>query len=724
MLLRSRIILLVSIVFVITFGGLILVGLQRERLAEEPFAEIAINGTEALWQETLGQTTNALEAVADEIAADSDLAEAIGANDTAADGSGDVSRIETLGAGLATPLIAAGSLSDVQILEPDGRMLFAGSDIAEPTRLLDLGTIRAVSAGARLGGIRQVSSDRFRVIVARPYQASAGEPLVLAVAAPVSRSLDAFSQALQAETVLFNTRGRLIEGPRPELWAPLGLILPQRRATVTEIRQDGRIYSVTSVPLADLAAGSAGLLVTAQDATESLAALDRLTVWTVVAMAVALIAILTGLNFYLRAAFRPLNQAVGVLGALSRGDTAAKLTKQSEDEIGMIAEAVGGLRRTLIALNDARRQRELQRRRQERFIRRQMETLAGTLEAGAREEVLSDLRRIVAAASGQNTSDQAGTDEKPGEDGPDTSGAETPGAGTSVGQLIRDDDQLGPLAAVLQQMSGRVVEQHRRLSELVNRLREALVRETELASLQQELSIARDLQHSVLPVDFPDEARYAIYGQMEAARQVGGDFYDFFDCGGGRIAVVIADVSGKGVPAAFFMAICRTLLKTIALFEADPARCVRQLNDLLSSDNEQLMFVTLFFGIFDPDSGHIRCVNAGHNPPFVVAADGSVKALPQSEDMGIGVMEDIDFTDVGFELEPGERLVLYTDGVTEAFNPDGEAYGETRFIEEMTESAAMPPKAATQAMVEAIHRFEAGGDQSDDITFLILQRKT
>ncbi|MEJ8571570.1 PP2C family protein-serine/threonine phosphatase [Microbaculum marinum] len=695
MLLRTRIIILVSAAFIVTFGALVLAGLQRERLAERPYAEIAIKGTEALWREILQSATDTLAELTDGAANDRLLADAVRDDDS--------TRIRTLAVGWTTPLIAAGELSDLQILDRDGRVLFASSHVAEPTRLLDLGTIRTVAEGAELSGIRQVSSDRFRIIVARPYRVSpAASALVLAVAAPVDSLLARFSRSLGATALLLNTRGRFIEGADNALWSALDLTLPQHIAAVTEAKQGDRIYAVTSVPLADLAAGSAGLLVTVQDATESLAALDRLTVLTVAGTLSALLLVLVGLYLYLRVVFRPLDRAVAVLGALSRGDTSAGLTKESDDEIGMIAEAVAGLRKSLTAFSDTRRQRELQRRRQERFIRRQMEALAETLEAGAREELLSDLRRIVAAASGRS------------EDGDESK---------SLDRLIREDDQLGPLAAVLQQMSGRVVEQHRRLSELIARLREALVRETELASLQQELSIARDLQRSVLPVEFPDRDSYSIFGMMESAREVGGDFYDFFERGDGHIAVVIADVSGKGVPAAFFMAICRTLLKTIALFETDPAVCVRQLNDLLSADNDQMMFVTLFFGIFDPETGRLQYVNAGHNPPFMVFADGRVAPLDRSLDIAVAVVEDTDFTNQELTFGPGDRLVMYTDGVTEAFDPAGEQFGEDRFMAVLADTASLPPPDAARSAVETIHVFEAGGDQSDDITLLIVERK-
>jgi sigma-B regulation protein RsbU (phosphoserine phosphatase) len=542
------------------------------------------------------------------------------------------------------------------------------------------------------------------VVVARPYVAmDGGEPLVLAVARPVDALLERYAAAIGAEAVLLNTRGRAVAATDPARWQALDLALPQRAATVTEARRGDRIDAVTAVPLADLAAGSAGLLVTVREETASLAAVDRLTLITVLGTLAALALVLGGLHLYLRSSFRPLDRAVAVLGALSRGDTSVDLRRESDDEIGKIAEAVHSLRGSLATFQDTRRQRDLQRRRQERFVRRQMETLAETLESGAREEVLADLERIVASASDRS-------------DG-------SAGADPSLRRLIRDDDQLGPLAAVLHQMSGRVVDQHRRLSELVARLREALVRETELASLQQELSIARDLQRSVLPVDFPDRETFAVHCVMESAREVGGDFYDVFDHPDGRIGIVIADVSGKGVPAAFFMAICRTLLKAIALFETDPAVIVRQLNELLSADNDQMMFVTLVFGLFDPATGRLDYVNAGHNPPYRVGSEGAVTALPPSEDMAVAVVEDLGFTGQRLDLAPGDRLVLFTDGVTEAFDPAGAAFGEARLERVLADAAGADPAGIARAMVDAVHAFEAGGDRSDDVTLLILARK-
>lgn len=694
MFLRTRVALLVSIVLVIVLGAVVVLGLQRENLAARPYTAIAITGQEALWKEILATKTSELTETVDDIAGDERLHTALAAND--------LPRIRTLLFNWASPGLNVGELADLQIIDNRGRVVATSSRVAEPPRLLDISTVEAVLNGDRPVGIRQVGADQFRVVATAVFAIPSGDRWVIIAAAPTTEPLTRFSTAMDGEAFMLSTRGRLIEGTDVELWRKLALELPQRAATVTQAELGDRLFAVTAVPLTDLSAGFAGLLVVVQDATASLSAVRLLTRLGLVLVAVVLLLTLGGFYLYLRRSFAPLEQAVDVLGALGRGDTSVRLSGGGNDEIGRIAKAVVDLRRSLVALDQTRRQRELQRRRQERFVRRQMEALAGTLEPGAREEVLGDLGRIVAATASGNIAEPA----------------------DPVARLIRDDDQLGPLAAVLQQMSGRVVEQHRRLSELVARLREALVRETQLATLQQELAIAHDLQQSVIPDDFPDRPNFSISGFMESAREVGGDFYDFFERADGRLVFVIADVSGKGIPAAFFMAISRTLLKAIALFENDPGVCIRQLNELLAADNDQMMFVTLFFGVLDPTTGHLDYVNAGHGPPVRIAANGDIAMLPITDDMAVAIMESIEFTTRSVDLAPGDSLVLYTDGVTEAFNVDGDQYGEGRLLELLAEvPSGAEGTAISAAVAEDVAIFEAGCDRSDDITLVVLRFK-
>jgi serine phosphatase RsbU (regulator of sigma subunit) len=203
---------------------------------------------------------------------------------------------------------------------------------------------------------------------------------------------------------------------------------------------------------------------------------------------------------------------------------------------------------------------------------------------------------------------------------------------------------------------------------------------------------------------------------------VGGDFYDFFRLDEHHLALVVADVSGKGVPAAFFMAVSRTLLRAVAQFSQGPADCLRRLNDLLAADNEEMMFVTLFYAVIDTRSGQVVYGNAGHNPPYVVRADGRIEPVPGTGNMALAVMEDLSFDERLLHLHPGDALFMYTDGVTEASDPAQALFGEQRLEAFLSGRHETPVQDLNRELVAAIKVFEAGGAQADDITCLMVRR--
>ena len=207
---------------------------------------------------------------------------------------------------------------------------------------------------------------------------------------------------------------------------------------------------------------------------------------------------------------------------------------------------------------------------------------------------------------------------------------------------------------------------------------------------------------------------------MLPAKEVGGDFYDFFELPDARIAVVVADVSGKGIPAAFFSLVARTLVKAITRSGLSPAACLTEVNEILAAENDQMMFVTLFLGIFDPKTGRLVYGNAGHNPPLILSAGSEVRSIPSTGNPALAVMPGIDYQEQATELTPGEVLFLFTDGVTEAFDPAGEAFGDARLETLLANNRAMPTWMLPQAVSNAVKDFEAGGEQSDDITCVAL----
>lgn len=244
-------------------------------------------------------------------------------------------------------------------------------------------------------------------------------------------------------------------------------------------------------------------------------------------------------------------------------------------------------------------------------------------------------------------------------------------------------------------------------------------------AVESEIKIARQIQESLLPrifPPFPERSEFSLYADNLAAKEVAGDFYDFFFVNERRLVVTIADVSDKGVPAALFMAVTRTLFKNICPHAAGPAEALTEANSVLCQDNDAAMFVTVFLAFYDPADGSFTYANAGHNQPFILRAGGQAEMFGGLGDVPLGVMDDYAFASGQASLEPGDTLALYTDGVTEATNPDEELFGEQRMLDILTERLGQPLDEMTRALMNRLDVFQAG-DRFDDTTMLLLRRE-
>ena len=250
--------------------------------------------------------------------------------------------------------------------------------------------------------------------------------------------------------------------------------------------------------------------------------------------------------------------------------------------------------------------------------------------------------------------------------------------------------------------------------------REALNARNQLVSIQNELEVAKAMQVSILPTNFPSAREWRLHAHMEAAREVGGDFYDFYHLPGGRLGIAIADVSGKGVPAALFMMVSRTLLKSTALEGSDPAEVLRTVNDILCADNDSMMFVTMIYAIYDPSTEQLTYCNGGHNPFLLVHENGQVDLRDPHDGIALGVATDFEFTQHRVQMRDGDLLVLYTDGVNEAENSNEELFGMSRFFEVFEQERYRNPQEASDAIFRTVHQFAGNYPQSDDITCLTL----
>ena len=248
----------------------------------------------------------------------------------------------------------------------------------------------------------------------------------------------------------------------------------------------------------------------------------------------------------------------------------------------------------------------------------------------------------------------------------------------------------------------------------------------QLESLKGDLAVAHEIQQAILPRIFPPFPELAdkveIAASMTAAKDVGGDFYDFFKIDNEHIGFTIADVSGKGIPAAIFMAVSRTLIRATALHGVSPAECMTYSNKLLAKESVNCMFVTVFYGIYNTTTGEVNYCNAGHNPPYIIKNNGEVKAFPMPSQPIVGILSEYDFEEEKMKLEKGDALFLFTDGVTEAMNPTFEEFGEPRFEETLRKAASLDCQAIIDATKTDLAAFVGDAEQSDDITMLALRR--
>ena len=263
--------------------------------------------------------------------------------------------------------------------------------------------------------------------------------------------------------------------------------------------------------------------------------------------------------------------------------------------------------------------------------------------------------------------------------------------------------------------------------EQVRYIRESQQEHNQLESIKNDLAIAGEIQQTILPRSFPPFPELTevvdIYASMTPAKDVGGDFYDFFQIDDERIGLVIADVSGKGVPASLFMAVSLTLLRATALRGVSSAECLTYANKLLCKESLDSMFVTVFYGIYHYKTGMMDYTNAGHNPPYLLRGGRTVECLPVASNFVVGVFDDIEFESNTLTFGIGDTLLLYTDGVTEAFNDKREQFSESNLqdiLASMHESSSA--KEVVTSVLQSVKTFSGDYPQSDDITLLSLQR--
>lgn len=566
---------------------------------------------------------------------------------------------------------------------------------------------------ASMQGLQQLPQSRYGWL--QPLRAG---PYLLLLGQDAARLLPLLAERLPGQFHLLNLRGTRVAGSTDDARLFAQPVVPARAPQATTLDAGdprlagGPALQLISQPLIGAQGRVIGNLVWSRPVAQELQQ-DRQFMQSAAAQILALAAlVIAGLFVFLRHALDPLARNIAVLERLAAGHTEAALVAgevDAEDESGSVARGVTQIRSELLSLETLRQERVRTRRQQERLIRDQLRSLAENLDPGSREDILRALGDPGVATSGVSTP------------GVSTPGVTTPGTAALPAEA---PNVLADLASILGRMSGLVSTQQSRLLKLLREVQASVQTQAMLASLQQELEIAREMQLSILPRQTPDRREVEVAATMIAAKEIGGDFYDYFAIDDDHLAVVIADVSGKGVPAAFFMAISRTLLKSNGLFLRTPGATIAALNDQLCNENDQMMFVTVFYAVLQLSTGRLTYVNAGHNPPLLLRQGGAT-FFPKGRNMGLAVLEGQQYHEGMLQLDAGDGLLLFTDGVTEANDAQGALYGDLRLLQAVQSFEARPDRRGharqlAEHVVAQVRQFEAGAAQADDITVVAL----
>jgi len=241
------------------------------------------------------------------------------------------------------------------------------------------------------------------------------------------------------------------------------------------------------------------------------------------------------------------------------------------------------------------------------------------------------------------------------------------------------------------------------------------------ARMESELEVGQNIQMSMLPDNEYSNEFVNVYAYLAPAREVGGDFYDFFFIDDDHIGFIVGDVSGKGVPAALMMAVCKTLLKSQSRGTNSTAKVMTQVNNEMARENNNYMFVTVFMGILNIKTGELKYTNAGHNPSYIKRKNGSIQKLSDLHGPVVAAMEDLTYKESVETLDPDDFLFLYTDGIPEAHNDKEEMFTDEALEQFLIKDKFMSPKASIENIIEIVEDFEHGAERFDDITALCVK---
>jgi sigma-B regulation protein RsbU (phosphoserine phosphatase) len=692
--LKARIGVIVIGFMAVMVAGLVFAANLREQALRDQLDRTARTGSRALWGKIVETGVQRMRERAPVVTQNQALRAALESGDP-----GEISQAAQVALG---ELRDTGDVTRLDLVSPTKEVLYSSMPAFAPAAAAsDDALARMIERGWTGGGVAIDAERNVTLSVGVPLYDEDGATLAVAVyATDILEALTELKADTGAEALIVNRRGRLLVGTDPEVWERIGGTGGLAGSTSEPERSGDQVFSRAAFPLEAELGNLVASVVTVQDVSAVFADQRRVSLITALAGAGFVLASLVGLTLYLRSALSRLTDGVVVLDALSRGDTQASVAvseEESDDEVARIARAVNTFRTQTLALRRHRRRALLRRRQQERFIHGEMTRLADTLNEEERRDILKDLAEVQAPGGA----------------------ADTDGTGDHEG-----GNELQMIGLAFQKMTSRVGRQQQRLTTLVAQLQEALRTKTAYMALQRDLQIASRVQRSFLPGERFEAPGVKIQAAMHPAKEVGGDFYDFFLLDENRIGVVVGDVAGKGVPASMFMAVTRTVIRATARqVEHGPGECLRVVNDTLVEATGGDMFVTVFYGVYDVRDGSFVYANGGHNSPVLVTRDG-VERIPLTGGVALAMFDGLTYEEGLVTVPPGCKLFLYTDGVPESADMAEEEYGYERMEEILRQSADRSTGDTLVMMLRSIEEFAGEAAQFDDITMVVLDRNT
>lgn len=594
MTLRSRIVLIVCLCFLVFAGLLVLDGRTREAGVRDRLHATVATNLETAWRGVLATERQRLLRFVERIRSRDAVTSAII--------TGNIEQFRDATIETRSRLQTSLYESHLTLVAPDGRTRFTTADRADGASdagILDRAALKRVNERAQtLDGLFSHRDDRAVYAVAVPILSSAGIEGILVLSTGLPDLVAELGEITGAQTVLRTADGQVLGAAKSWQQSAIpetGTLTGGDGADVATRKLEGRDIQVAALPLSGPVSSNLGTLAVLRDVSGEIQQRELISRVSYFGLACTLILFLAFVNWYLRYSFRPLNEVIRSLNALSNGRTDVSVRVPTyNDEIAR---------------------------------------LAGTFES----------------------------------------------------------------------------------------FRKGVQAREQLQRLHQELAVAERIQRQYLPTAFPAAQRLEFAATMQPAREVGGDFYDVFTLKDGRIGVVIADVSDKGMGAALFMVAARTVIRSLAAQTTDPADCLARANHLLAEDNDTMMFVTAFYAVLDPDTGEVVYCCAGHNPPVRLSASGATSWLASNREPALGVLDDATFTSATFTLASGELVFLYTDGLTEATSDRGDMFDEARLTDTLAEAVPSSAQEGVDRMLAAVGRFTAGAAQHDDMTCLAIR---